>query len=72
MLAALSAVFVASLITLMFSLYLAEPRARPLDATLALIDDQGQPVDQSLFKGPSLAGIFRVHALPGGLPYDAL
>ncbi|MBB2866715.1 UNVERIFIED_ORG: protein SCO1/2 [Rhizobium esperanzae] len=47
----LSAAFVASLVALMWSLYLAEPRARPFEASFALIDDEGRAVDQSIFKG---------------------
>ncbi|MFW2229575.1 SCO family protein [Rhizobium sp. CRRU65] len=50
-----SAVFVASLIAVMFSVYLDTPRASPFNESFSLIDDQGKPVDRSIFKGhPSL------------------
>ncbi len=43
--------FVGALLALMFSIYIETPRAVPFDANFSLIDDQGRPVDQSIFKG---------------------
>lgn len=44
-------VFVGALVALMFSIYVESPRAVPFDTSFSLIDDQGRPVDQSIFKG---------------------
>lgn len=43
--------FVAALLALTFSIYAETRRAVPFDASFSLIDDQGHPVDQSIFKG---------------------
>jgi protein SCO1/2 len=46
-----SVVFVGTLVALMWSIYLSEPRTGPFNASFSLIDDRGRPVDQSIFKG---------------------
>jgi protein SCO1/2 len=48
---AASAVFVGALIALMMSLYLSEPRTGPFDTRFSLVDDRGNEVDQSIFRG---------------------
>jgi protein SCO1/2 len=50
-----SGLFIASLVVLMLSVYLDTPRASPFNKNFSLIDDEGRPVDKSIFKGhPSL------------------
>lgn len=46
-----SALFVGALIAVMVSIYTEEPRTRPFETSFSLIDDQGRPVDKSIFKG---------------------
>lgn len=48
---AASAVFVGALVALMVSLYLSEPRTGPFDRQFSLVDDRGNVVDQSIFRG---------------------
>jgi len=48
---AASAVFVGALVALMVSLYLSEPRTGPFDRQFSLVDDRGNAVDQSIFRG---------------------
>ncbi len=48
---AASAVFVSALVALMVSLYLSEPRTGPFDRQFSLVDDRGNAVDQSIFRG---------------------
>ncbi|MBB3655665.1 protein SCO1/2 [Rhizobium sp. BK650] len=48
---AASSVFVGALIALMVSLYLSEPHTGPFDRQFSLIDDRGNAVDQSIFRG---------------------
>lgn len=50
-----AAVFVAALVGVMTWVAQDTPRANPFNARFSLVDDQGNPVDQSLFKGaPSI------------------
>jgi len=50
-----SGLFIASLVALMFSVYVDTPRAAPFNQNFSLIDDEGRPVDKSIFEGrPSL------------------
>ena len=48
---AASAAFVGALVALMVSLYLSEPRTGPFDRQFSLVDDRGNAVDQSIFRG---------------------
>ena len=48
---AASAAFVGALVALMASLYLSEPRTGPFDRQFSLVDDRGNAVDQSIFRG---------------------
>ncbi|MFC5760305.1 SCO family protein [Rhizobium sp. GCM10022189] len=48
---AASAAFVGALVALVLSLYLSEPRTGPFDARFSLVDDRGNAVDQSIFRG---------------------
>ncbi|MBB3393153.1 hypothetical protein FHT82_005946 [Rhizobium sp. BK275] len=62
---AASAVFVGALIALVVSLYLSEPRTGPFDTQFSLVDDRGNDVDQSIFRGhPGADG-----RLKGLIPY---
>jgi len=45
-----AAVFVAALVGVMTWVAQDTPRASPFNARFSLVDDQGNPVDQSLFK----------------------
>lgn len=50
-----AAVFVATLIGVMAWVAQDKPRAAPFDSKFSLVDDRGNPVDQTIFKGsPSL------------------
>ena len=48
---AVSVVFVSSLVALMITMYIEEPRRVPFDVSFSLTDDNGNPVDKSVFKG---------------------
>lgn len=53
--AAMAALFMAVLVTVIVWVSLDSPRSGPFDATFHLVDDRGQPVDQSVFRrGPAL------------------
>lgn len=49
--ASVAGVFASGLVGVMIYLYASSPRIGPFDATFSLVDDRGQPVDESIFHG---------------------
>lgn len=73
-LAALSActLFVGVLIAIMVSLWLNAPQSGPFDQQFSLIDDQGHPVDRSVFKGHPALVYFGYTNCPEACPTTLL